>query len=115
VNGRTTQQTLFHTVSIAPGRGDSGAPCMDCGVDTFEIDESYMVSDEVWLAACPWNTAGAMFDFLCVGCLEGRIGRRLEPGDFPDYPINHGRHYENGSPYARSERLRARLAGDAAM
>jgi len=29
---------------------------------------SYMVRDDVWLAAVPWNADGGMFDFLCVGC-----------------------------------------------
>jgi hypothetical protein len=27
--------------------------------------------------------------FLCVGCLEKRLGRQLTAEDFPDYPINH--------------------------
>jgi hypothetical protein len=26
--------------------------------------------------------------FLCVGCLEERLGRRLVPVDFPDFSIN---------------------------
>jgi hypothetical protein len=50
--------------------------CLECEVDTFEIGEfSYMVRRDVWLAAVPWNTDGGMFDCLCIGCLERRIGR----------------------------------------
>jgi hypothetical protein len=26
--------------------------------------------------------------FLCIGCLEHRLGRRLTPRDFPSLPIN---------------------------
>lgn len=43
-----------------------------------------MVRKDVWLAAVPWNTDGGMFGFLCIGCLERRIGRRLTADDFPD-------------------------------
>lgn len=58
--------------------------CLECGVDTWEIGEfSYMVERDVWLAAVPWNTAGGMFDFLCIGCLEARIGRQLTAADSP--------------------------------
>jgi hypothetical protein len=26
--------------------------------------------------------------FLCIGCLEARIGRRLSPADFTNVPLN---------------------------
>jgi hypothetical protein len=49
--------------------------CLECGVDTFANGEfSYMVRDGVWLEAVPWNVEGAMFDFLCTGCLEASAG-----------------------------------------
>jgi hypothetical protein len=49
--------------------------CLECGVDTWEIGEfSYMVRKDVWLV--PWNTDGGMSDFLCIGCLEKRVGCR---------------------------------------
>lgn len=63
------------------------ALCVDCGVDTTPCThrrgcrhtgkwEYYMLRDDVW--------AAAVMDrgFLCVGCLEHRIGRRLRPSDF---------------------------------
>ncbi|BBY09997.1 hypothetical protein [Mycobacterium marseillense] len=50
--------------------------CEDCGADTW--DETYKV-DEVL-----WATAGHPSGFLCIGCLEGRLGRALTPDDFAD-------------------------------
>lgn len=71
--------------------------CADCGTDS--TDERYMVRDHVWAAAgmCP-------FGFLCVGCIEKRLGRRLNASDFLAVPLNHA------PGYRRSERLAARLA-----
>lgn len=47
-----------------------------------------MVNDELWQHA----TAGETVAYLCVGCLEARIGRRLCPDDFPTVPINRPDH-----------------------
>ncbi len=57
-------------------------PCRDCGVNTFEISEYYMVHDELW----PTVLGGR--EFLCLGCLEVRLNRRLTTEDFPDAPVN---------------------------
>jgi hypothetical protein len=57
--------------------------CLDCGVDTVAIGEYYVVRDEVWAQA-----AKPLDGMLCIGCLEGRLGCRLEPGDFDDFPLN---------------------------
>jgi hypothetical protein len=57
-----------------------------------------MVRDDVWTAA------GIRDGFLCVGCLERRLGRSLAPDDFPDLPIN-----EPGDPWD-TPRLAARKA-----
>jgi hypothetical protein len=54
--------------------------CMDCGVDTDAINESYMIHDDLWRAAVP-SEAG----MLCVGCLEKRLGRKLRRDDFRPY------------------------------
>jgi hypothetical protein len=63
--------------------------CIDCGVDTRSatgIDEYYAVHDDVWAATGLAPRDG----MLCIGCLERRIGRRLEPKDFDmKAPINH--------------------------
>ena len=55
---------------------------MDCGKNTFHGDY-YMVRDELWMSA-----VGKQEGMLCLGCLEGRIGRPLVADDFPPLPIN---------------------------
>ena len=55
--------------------------CRDCGIDTNEIGEYYMVRDKVWGAAAGIPPNGGM---LCVACLERRLGRQLTRDDFPD-------------------------------
>jgi hypothetical protein len=64
------------------------ASCLDCGRDTIELGEYYMVWDGVWLASGLERDEG----MLCFACLERRIGRRLAPDDFTAAPIN--RHIE---------------------
>jgi hypothetical protein len=39
--------------------------------------EWFMVKDQVWKAA-----TGDVTRFLCVGCLEQRLGRKLKANDF---------------------------------
>ena len=70
-----------------------GSPsgCDECGTDVTPYDfygqpvegawEWYIVADEVWRAAA---TPEGPARWLCIGCLEKRIGRRLTPEDFPD-------------------------------
>lgn len=58
-------------------------PCMDCDVDTFSICEYYMVTNPVWHQAVPDGKG-----FLCIACLEERLGRELTPEDFPDVAVN---------------------------
>jgi len=43
-----------------------------------------MVTDQVW------ESSGLAGDdgMLCIGCLEGRLGRMLHARDFTDAPIN---------------------------
>jgi hypothetical protein len=62
----------------------SSAPCDDCGFDTLnpEGHEWYMVT------GAAWEPVAADAKFLCVGCLEGRLGRRLTPADFAPWAIN---------------------------
>lgn len=85
------QQMLAH---------DDGAwlLCLDCGANTAAIGEYYMVKDSVWTQAAEMDAG-----MLCIGCLEERLGRQLEPDDFLDIPLNH-------EPSC-SARLRARVLG----
>lgn len=80
-------------------------PCLDCGVNTSTnldwpdaIAEYYHVWEDVWFEAfgrvwdegAPWDEKERiiMAGYLCLGCLEARIGRRLVPSDFSDCPVN---------------------------
>jgi hypothetical protein len=81
--------------------------CLDCGVDTGRINEYYMVTDEAWLSANPLEDG-----MLCIGCLEGRLGRRLTPEDFTRCPLNTNHTISRGHP--KSERLLERLGAGAA-
>ena len=53
--------------------------CDDCGVDTSVINEWYMVEDDIWQK---YGSA----HFLCIGCLENRLGRALIADDFMNVP-----------------------------
>jgi hypothetical protein len=65
-----------------------------------------MVHDDVWVAAGmkPRNPEDDVdhSGFLCIGCLEKRLRRKLTPQDFTSDPIN------NPSPYD-TPRLFSRL------
>lgn len=56
--------------------------CHDCGVNTWEIQEYYMIHNHLW------EIHGVKIGMLCVGCLEERFGRQLRPTDFTLVPIN---------------------------
>ncbi len=74
-------------------KDDLTAPCKDCNVDTFETNEWYMVTDEIWKKIAPEDQHKTDY-FLCVGCIETRLGRQLVRQDFPmDIPVNYiGKH-----------------------
>lgn len=80
--------------------------CFDCGVNTVperRPQEYYIVHDEIWLAAAMTKQSQRPSgDFLCIGCLEARLGRTLTRRDFPDCPANQLGDY-------LSSRLKARL------
>jgi hypothetical protein len=62
-------------------------PCADCGIATIPDgdgdDEYYMVDDRVWKAA-----RAPLDGFLCIGCLERRLGWELRACYFTDAPVN---------------------------
>lgn len=76
--------------------------CKDCNVDVVYIQEWYMVNDSVWKKAGMKKRGG----FLCVGCLEKRIGRKLNKRDFFCCPLNIMIYFHKE---AVSKRLRKRL------
>ena len=95
--------------------------------------EAYLVHDEVWAAAgmdgsrrvtppgelrvgsegeprlfemSPILLVG---EFVCVGCIERRLGRQLTPSDFRDTPA--GSPFNHSEPQVYTPRLESRLAG----
>lgn len=81
------------------------SPCVDCGTPTTPCLgrrgcrhmgrwEWYMVRPALWALAWsrdPNRTLdqfGIAEGYLCVGCLEKRIGRELMADDFTDAPVN---------------------------
>lgn len=74
--------------------------CIDCGFDTLEGGEYYMVHNYLWEQAGMTSEGG----MLCIGCLEDRLGFVLTPHHFTDYPINS---LDNG--WDKSWRLTERL------
>jgi hypothetical protein len=79
--------------------------CWDCTVNTQDIGEYYMVTDDLWELATIYaaNDNQCHTDvMLCIGCLENRIGGKLVASDFPSLPINRGF-------FPASARLAARL------
>lgn len=59
--------------------------CMDCEKHQREFDEYYMVHDNIWESAV---IGDELFGLLCIGCLEDRLGRQLNPRDFTSFPVN---------------------------
>lgn len=68
--------------------------CAECGVNTRE--EYYMVHDYLW-------EEFGREPFLCIGCLEDKLGRELWSGDFTHWPVN------NVNQWEKSDRLIDRL------
>lgn len=74
--------------------------CADCGTDTVPADgpcEYYFVYNEIWEQAGMEKDGG----FLCIGCLEARIGRPLHRADFGHAPINVPYYARGQSPRLR--------------
>jgi hypothetical protein len=82
--GAVADHRLAHRIALVAGEDDDGV-CVDCGQHTSLLKEYYHVHDEVWAKATTDETES----MLCIGCLEERIGRTLEPSDFSDAPINY--------------------------
>jgi hypothetical protein len=57
-------------------------PCSDCGTNTLEGGNYYMVHNEIW------NSVAKPDENLCIPCLEKRLGRKLNLNDLPPVPVN---------------------------
>lgn len=81
------------------------AHCIDCGVDTFVTREWYMVHDALWQSVITSEDPVTRV-FLCVLCLEDRLGRQLCSSDFMDPAEAKINRHEIGR---KNERLLSRL------
>jgi len=81
--------------------------CVDCGISTIStvengVDEYYVLKNDVWAASGLDPHGGE----LCIGCLEKRLGRKLNRNDFENCLLNyHGKHIKP----RQSDRLLDRL------
>ena len=72
--------------------------CLDCGVDTGKISEHYFIKTPLWM-----SLVGSDKGMVCVGCLEKRLGRKLNKNDFTQCYLNDPKRNN------MSERLLSRL------
>lgn len=95
VNGEEVSYRDY--IVVTADRHEVAFDCKDCGINTLYSGEYYMVEDYIWDA----TQAGS--GMLCIGCLENRIGRKLQSSDFSNAPLN-----KDGFGM-KSERLQKRL------
>jgi hypothetical protein len=62
---------------------DKLKPCACCGVSTAKLGEHFYLKNEVWFKVHPTERG-----FLCIGCIESKLGRKLVRNDFTDASIN---------------------------
>jgi hypothetical protein len=90
------------------------AGCEDCRHSVGLMGEWCLLKNSVWEKAWPGtgqksvHTKMPMKHFLCVGCIEKRIGRRLMRADF-DMRSNHNKPDDPRRQFPMSRRLRSRL------
>jgi hypothetical protein len=87
--------------------------CKDCRGNIGWMGEWCLLKNSIWEKAWPGtgqkssSTKMPMKHFLCIGCIEKRIGRRLTRRDF-DMRSKHNR-TQSDNPHPMSQRLRNRL------
>jgi hypothetical protein len=83
VSGMPSEEVEKIKESLRSYIGDDGPElCHDCGADT--TTEYYLVHDQLRASAGMAPDGG----FLCVGCIETRLGRELNAADFRDVLVN---------------------------
>ena len=81
--------------------GDARYRCAGCRLDVLEHREIFVLDDNVWHALAGTDAN----KFLCLACVETRLGRQLRPSDFPNWPVNRYGMFGKG----HSDRLRERM------
>lgn len=111
----------LHSQSPTYSSGDDEAPrspltnqpvpnilCADCKQNMYLLGEAtYVVHDQLWESAFPGDDRDCLGP-LCVGCLEARLTRPLELGDFTNAYGN----FIEISEWHRSARLLDRLSAN---
>jgi len=70
--------------------------CVECGINTLEIFEYYMLKNDIWALA------KVKEGMLCIRCFETKANITLNKTHFTDYPLNI-------EPFMRSELLQNRI------
>lgn len=78
--------------------------CSDCQNDIKKSGEYFTLINEIWFAINNNSKIG----FLCIGCAEQRLQRKLNKSDF----ANCGCNDLNNHKWYRSERFINRLTGE---
>jgi len=82
--------------------------CSGCQINVSDINEyAYMIKHELWVLIhdCPEWQGG----LWCIGCLEEKMGRKLDRNDFAWYNGLNGEQYPRSE---RSERLTDRMSNE---
>lgn len=56
--------------------------CKDCKTNCSHIGEFYFIKTELW------KSVARIDIILCIGCVEQRLGRKLDKSDFTQCYIN---------------------------
>ena len=84
---RETKKLIVDVIDyLIKFRAQMAGACHDCLINIYDIDEySFILKKKLWNRAAKEESG----HFLCVGCLEKRLKRKLKPTDFDwDVPLN---------------------------
>jgi hypothetical protein len=98
---RETKKLIVDVIDyLIKFRAHMAGACHDCFVNIYDIDEySFILKKKLWQRAAKEESG----HFLCIGCLEKRLKRKLKESDFDwNIPLNNWEDF-------RSERLMDRM------
>ena len=102
--------------ATAAARDSGDTRCVDCGAIVSHAKWAPGKQYEHYIVHQPlWEQAGSPNGYLCIGCLENRLGRELNKRDFPEgVPVNSlGPENDRYAWSDRTPRLRDRLTREA--
>lgn len=75
---------MYQESGYSRKRDSRGKPCCDqCGIGVDVCS-----GDMVVLSNDTWSKIADTFELLCVQCIEGRLGRKINQFDFPLIPVS---------------------------